>query len=75
MSEQTHDIFIWGHQKRKINNQNVCLFPGDLIHLKRLYLESNSLKNLPYELGKLNIVDLGKNKNFIYLSKNIFPKV
>jgi hypothetical protein len=67
MSEPTHDIFIWVHQNRKINNQNISLFLGDLIHLKRLYLESNSLKNLPYELGKLNIVDLGKNKNF-YIS-------
>jgi hypothetical protein len=43
-----------------------CFFSskGDLIHLKRLYLESNFLKNLPYELGKLNLEDLGKNLIF-----------
>ena len=35
-----------------------CL--GDLVQLKRLYLESNCLKNLPYELGKLNLEDLGR---------------
>jgi len=54
-----------------LKNIVYCFFSskGDLIHLKRLYLESNFLKNLPYELGKLNIEDLGKNFSFYYFKK------
>jgi Leucine-rich repeat (LRR) protein len=46
------------------SGMTISCFLGDLIHLKRLYLESNFLKNLPYELGKLNLEDLGKNLIF-----------
>ena len=45
---------------------------GDLLQLKRLYLESNCLKNLPYELGKLDLEELGRDPSIRSASTVVF---